>query len=397
MTKILISGHASVFPPEHGGAKNIRHVAESLAAAGVEVRVLVKLHPPVKERQRFAGQHPDGLEAARSEFEHWTSEGPGKPCSFVHKGVSYKGIPGESSDLARASEAELASFDPDSFILCDDSLDEGLDLFEVGARSGRLVFLAQTIHSLAFGPYAMKPSAGVTAAIAKARRIIAPSRYVKDYIEKHLQRDASVLYPDVFGAPPFPVLGSFDNPYITMVNPCPWKGSSILMNLARLRPDLAFAAVPTWGATPPLVAELAAIPNITLLEETPRIDEIFSKTRVLIAPSMCQEAFGLVSPEALLRGVPVVASDIAGLKESTLGVCPLIPVMPLPFDGPKEGTDHTKFEWTEPANPVQPWSDALDAILQSREAYEVRARAGREAALAFVEGLSRRNIVENFV
>jgi hypothetical protein len=390
--RVLISSHASMFPPEHGGAKNVRHVAELLSEGGAECRVLAKLHPPVPTRQRFAGQHMDGLTAHREQFSAWDAG----QCTWSHAGVHYRGVAGESADLARASEKEVAAFKPDIFILCDDSLDEGLDLFEVAAASGKLVFLAQTIHSLAFGPYAMKPSPGVTACIKKAQKIIAPSQYVKNYIQTHLGREATVFYPDVFGKPPFPELGRYSNPYITMINPCPWKGSSILMGLARRRPDLAFATVPTWGATPDLVTELKAIKNITLLEETPRIDEIFRQTRVLIAPSMCQEAFGLVSPEALLRGVPVVASDIAGLRESTLGVATLIQVLPLPFDGPKEGTDHTKFVWTEPENDIEPWSRALDEILASEENYNQRSRRGREAALAFVKGLSERSVLALF-
>lgn len=390
--KVLVSGHASLFPTEHGGAKNVRHVVELLAAAGAEVRVLVKLHPPVKERIRFAGQHVDGLAEHRHEFTDWQPDGPDGEIRWTHQGARYRGVPGESNDLARVSAREIAEFGPDAFIVCDDSLDEGVDLYNVARDSGRLVFLAQTIHSLAFGPYAMKPNPVVTEAIRHARKIIAPSQHVATYIEEHLGRPATVFYPDVFGHPPFPQLGSFDNPYITMINPCPWKGSSILINLARHRPDLAFATVPTWGATPDLIEQLKAIPNMTLLPETPRIDEIFARTRVLIAPSMCQEAFGLVSPEALLRGIPVVASDIAGLKESTLGVAQLIPVQPLPFSGPKEGTDHTKFEWIEPDNPVGPWSAALDAILESREVYAERARVGREKALAFVAGLAERDI-----
>jgi glycosyltransferase involved in cell wall biosynthesis len=181
-----------------------------------------------------------------------------------------------------------------------------------------------------------------------------------------------------------------------MINPCPWKGSSILVNLARRRPDLAFATVPTWGATPDLIKQLEDIPNMTLLEETPRIDEIFAQTRVLLAPSMCQEAFGLVSPEALLRGIPVIASDIAGLRESTLGVAPLIPVEPLPFDGPKEGTDHTKFVWREPDNPVEPWSRTLDAILESEDSYARASRRSRAAAVAFVQDLSHRSVLSLF-
>lgn len=394
--KVLVSGHASLFPTEHGGAKNVRHVAELLAAAGAEVRVLVKLHPPVQERIRFAGQHLDGLAEHRAQFTDWQPDGPDGEVRWTHSGIKYRGIRGESNDLARVSKTELAAFQPDAFIVCDDSLDEGVDLYNVAKDSGRLVFLAQTIHSLAFGPYAMKPNATVTEAIRHAKKIIAPSKHVAQYIETHLGRQATVFYPDVFGKPPFPDLGGYDNPYITMINPCPWKGSSILINLAKHRPDLAFATVPTWGATPDLIETLKAIPNLTILPETPRIDEIFSKTRILIAPSMCQEAFGLVSPEALLRGIPVVASDIAGLKESTLGVATLLPVEPLPFSGPKEGTDHTKFEWVEPFNPVEPWSAAIDDILKSREGYAERSKRGRETALAFVKSLNERDIPSLF-
>ena len=390
--KVLISGHASMFPPEHGGAKNVRHVAELLAAEGVEIRVLVKMHPPVKQRIRFAGQHIDGLEQHRPEFTSWTPPGADGACAWTHKRISYRGIVGESTDLARVTAREIAEFGPDSVIMCDDSLDEGLDLWQASAASGRLIFLAQTIHSLAFGPYAMKPNASVAEAIKKAKRIIAPSKHVAAHIEAQLGRKAEVFYPDVFGKPPFPDLSNFASPYITMINPCPWKGSSILINLAKRRPDLKFAAVPTWGATPDLIDKLKALPNMTLLEETPNIDEIFAKTRVLIAPSMCQEAFGLVSPEAMLRGVPVIASDIAGLKESTLGVATLLPVTPLPFSGPKEGTDHTKFEWVEPENDVEPWSRALDEILASESAYHERSKRGRAATLAFVESLSKRSI-----
>ena len=393
MKNVLFSGHASLFPAEHGGAKNVRHTAEGLAAAGLAVRVLVKMHPPVPGRIRFAGQHPDGLRASRHEFDKGLLEEERGVFSWSCRGVTYKAVPGESRDLAAATRREIELQRPHAVVLCDDSLDEGLELYEAGADSGRLVFLAQTIHSLPFGPYAMKPSAPVSAALQRAKKVVAPSRFVADYIAVHLGKEAEVHYPDVFGKGPFPDLGGYDNPYITMINPCPWKGSSILIKLARRRPDLAFAAVPTWGATPPLVAELKAAPNITVLEETPRIDEIYAKTKVLLAPSMCQEAFGLVSPEALLRGIPVVASDIAGLRESTLGAAALVPVTPLPFDGPREGTDHTKFVWTEPDNPVEPWSAALDAILESEASYRRCSLQGREAAGRFVKGLAGRPLL----
>ena len=238
----------------------------------------------------------------------------------------------------------------------------------------------------------MLKNEAVTESIKKAKQIFAPSLHVKNYVENELAKSAYLYYPNVFGSAPFPLLGSLLNPYITMINPCPWKGSSIFLKLARSRPDLSFAVVPTWGATPSLLEEIHSISNITVLRETEQIDSIFRQTKVLIAPSICQEAFGLISPEALLRGIPVIASDIAGLKESTLGAAKLIPVLELPFKNPPKGSDHTKFKWDEPNNPIEPWSNALDSILEDNN-YSRISMNGKQKAQQFVKQLEEQNIV----
>ena len=43
-------------------------------------------------------------------------------------------------------------------------------------------------------------------------------------------------------------------------------------------------------------------------------------TRILLVPSLWGEAFGLVVVEAMLRGIPVLASNVGGLVEAKLGV-----------------------------------------------------------------------------
>jgi glycosyltransferase involved in cell wall biosynthesis len=375
MKKVLLGIRVSMFPPEHGGAKNFRHILKALTQEGVECRVVVRLKPAAGGPPRFAGQKAADLPAE-------------------HEGVRYMGTPG--AEMARKLAQEIETFMPDAVILSDDPVDDGDELFAAGAASGRLVYFGQTVHFLPFGPYSVMPSAAVTASLTQAAKVVVPSAHVKAYVEEHLGKTPVIFHPPVFGEGPFPVLGHQDNDFVTMINPCPWKGSSIFLKIARARPNVAFAAVPTWGATPELLDELRALPNMTLLPQTQDVDEIYARTRVLLAPSLCQEAFGLVSPEALLRGIPVVASDIAGLKESTLAAATLIPVIPLPFSRPREDHDHGKFKWEEPDNDVGPWLAALDALLTRPRLYEETARVGKNRAEKFVRALSKtsaRNLI----
>ena len=372
MRKIIACSRVSLFPPEHGGAKNLRAVVEALAADGVECKVLVQM---TSAKRRFAGQHIDELKALGLETPRWQ-----------HRAVSYLGVENLPSEFANLIESE----NPDRVLLLDDAIDEAFELFDIAARSDRLVFLAQTVHSLPFGEFALAKYPRTAEAIRCARKILAPSEYVGEYVRTVLRREVAILRPQVFGQTP-PILGRLTNPCITMINPCAWKGLSIFLALATGRTDQQFAAVPTWGATAEVLEKIRGLSNITILQETSQVDEIYSKTKILLAPSLCQEAFGLVAPEALLRGIPVIASDIAGLRESTLGVSKTISVEPLSFAAPPPGTDPTKFRWEEPLNPVEPWSEAIDNIVRH---YEVISERGAIRAREFAEEVNRQSITK---
>lgn len=384
--RVLVVSRVSMFPSEHGGAKNIRSIVTSLTREGIECRVLVKMHPRGVQKQRFLGQHHSDLERlAKDRFNQ-------DSLKWNVDGIQYIGVEGDSNEIAKHAECEIQTFKPNAVFLCDDGLDDSKELFKVAAQSGKLVFLAQTIHCLPFGPYSMNRSPEVASYIRQAAYVIAPSQFVANYIETHLGKSASVYYPPVFGAAPFTKLGRYENKYVTFINPCPWKGSSIFKRLARARPDINFAVVPTWGATVALMTELSHFANVAVLEETPEIDKIFAQTRVLLVPSLCQEAFGLVSPEALLRGVPVIASQIGGLPESTLGIAKTIPVKPLSFERLPKMDGHPQLGWDEPINEIQPWSDALDEILGSRDHFERVSTQSKAKAEAFVSSLAKQSI-----
>ena len=81
----------------------------------------------------------------------------------------------------------------------------------------------------------------------------------------------------------------------------------MLCALARRLPAVAFAAVATQWTDARTRARLAALPNVTVLEADADVDRIFARTRVLLAPSLWQEACPLVVTEGMLRAIPVVA------------------------------------------------------------------------------------------
>src|SRR4029077_9650284 len=91
-------------------------------------------------------------------------------------------------------------------------------------------------------------------------------------------------------------------------------------------PQVQFAAVPTWGTNAHDLAALRSHANVTVLEPVDNIDDLLRRTRVVLVPSVWAEARSRFVVEAMMRGVPVIASDAGGIREAKLGVPYLIPV-----------------------------------------------------------------------
>ncbi len=172
--------------------------------------------------------------------------------------------------------------------------------------------------------------------------------------------------------------GPFDGPpergFVTMINPCLIKGLPIFLALAAAFPDVPFAAVPTWGADDEVLGALAARKNVRLLPPSDDIGEILRQTRVLLVPSLIPETFGYVAVEAMLRGIPVLASDLGGLPEAKLGVDYLLPVRPASWNGES---------YEAPEQDATPWQQTLLALLADPLLYERCSRASRDAASLF--------------
>ena len=214
--------------------------------------------------------------------------------------------------------------------------------------------------------------------------IITVSNYMRDYIKRWSGLDSTVIYVFSYGSGPFTHFNNFDTGYVTMVNPCVYKGISILLPLARSMPDVKFAAIPFWGTTQEDRDALMRLPNMTLLNPSPNIDDILKQTKVLLVPSIWGEAFPQVVGDAMLRGIPVLASNAGGLPETKLGVDYVIPVNMIEryvLDSKKQ------VQPVVPDQDISLWVETLSNVLTDRALYERLSRDSREAMLSFVDGL----------
>jgi glycosyltransferase involved in cell wall biosynthesis len=208
-----------------------------------------------------------------------------------------------------------------------------------------------------------------------------------DYIERHAGRRPVVIHPPIYGRPPFKQFGQFGSGIVLMINPCTVKGLSVFLGLADRFPRVEFAALTGWGTTAADRHELAVRPNCRLLGTVADIEEVLSKARVLLMPSLWYEGFGLIAMEAMLRGVPVIASDSGGLEEAKRGTGYVIPVRPV--ERYLRTIDETGMpEAVIPAQDIEPWAAALGRLLEDEQEYRREAETSRARAEQFVEKLN---------
>jgi glycosyltransferase involved in cell wall biosynthesis len=251
-------------------------------------------------------------------------------------------------------------------------------------REDRVVLLAHTISEImdAFGPDTAYPDQRRHELLKRCAGRIAPSRYLASFMEEWGGLDTEVLSFPAYGHPPFRDLSSFDSGYITLISPSEQKGLPLFEVLTRALPDVEFAVVPSSMTAPKDRALLNALPNVSILPFSENIDDVFEQTRALLVPSLGYENFPLVIVEAMLRGIPVLASDCGGIPEAKLGVEYLLPINEVTI---KQKEPPQVWDVTLPDQDPGPWAAAIRDLLGDRQRYEDVARRSREAAHEFLD------------
>jgi glycosyltransferase involved in cell wall biosynthesis len=185
-------------------------------------------------------------------------------------------------------------------------------------------------------------------------------------------------------------------PIVGCLKLSPEKGGVLFLDLARALPQLHFLAV---CADPTLQAAAAQLPNVRTTAPGD-VQSLLQHMTVLLAPSLWQEAYGMVVTDALLRGVPVIVSDQGGLEEAALGcAAAVVPVNPMQL--PEAGSESAGFRpsWQARVLPAEQdvagWAQALQRLLGDRGMYESCSQSGWDAAQRLVQ--HQRQLLEQLV
>ena len=376
--RILLAQNSLYYPAHGGGDKSNRLLLEALAARGHACAVVARI-----------SVFEDGARARY--LEDLAARGVHSPAGadgvvrFERAGVEVDVV--TAVNQRAVFRARIEGFRPDVILASTD--DPAQLLLEPALRhpAARVVYLARATLALPFGPDCAFPSETKTARIRSADAVVGVSQYVADYIRCYAGIPAVHVPISLMEPEEWPALGRFENEFVTFVNPCAVKGIAIFLALADAFPEIAFAAVPTWGTNRQDRAALAARANVRLLDPVDDINVLLACTRVLLVPSLWAEARSRMVIEAMLRGVPVMAAHVGGIPEAKMGVPYLLPVNPITRY--RAEVDEQMVPVAEvPPQEIGPWREALARLMSDRPHYEEMARASRAAALSYAAGLS---------
>jgi hypothetical protein len=295
---------------------------------------------------------------------------------------SVHNLPRRSGILAE----EIARLEPNWVLISSEDVSHTLLREAAHAAPGRIVFLAHTPQFLPFGPESWNPDRAALEIVHSARAVVTIGHHMAAYVRRYAGVNAAVIHPPIYGRGAWPQYSNFEADWIVMINPCQVKGVTIFRGLAERFPEHQFAALIGWATTSADKESLTAHPNIRLLPSVPSIDEVLSRTRVLLMPSLWYEGFGLIAMEAMLRGLPVISSDSGGLVEAKQGTGYVIPVHPIERYYPE--FDETYMPKPDvPEQNLEPWTKALEKLLTDSREYSTESVQSRWVAERFVSRL----------
>jgi len=213
--------------------------------------------------------------------------------------------------------------------------------------------------------YRSLPRADIDFVLESADQIFCCSQYMQNFLRGRAKRESEILLNDWDEDE---VLiddtARAEGASITAICGYRHKGGEIFLELARRFADEKFMLVgaPWSDIAIDILGEAAACPNVELPGRM-RPRDFLARSKLVLVPSQWPEPFGRIAVEAMVNGVPVLASRNGGLTE-IIG------------DGPM-GVDTF--------GDVDAWEDCLRAQLEGHAIGPAEMEAGRVRAQTFLD------------
>jgi glycosyltransferase involved in cell wall biosynthesis len=361
--------------PTSGAALCTRDLFALLAARGWACGVMTgpyldtHSNPPIDDRFRDAsGVRAERGQAGSLGFTVYNFVAPrGYPVSIVSPeppATRRAPTPDETSLFLRLLGLAVKEFRPE-VVLTYGGDPASVGVIDVARRAGAKV--AFWLHNYAY------QSADL---LRTCDAVIVPSAHVRDHYRTALGIESVVL----------PGPWDWDQvkcervgrQHVTFVNPEPTKGVFWFARLAevlgRSRPDIPLLVVEGRESTDWLGrcgVDLVGIQSVHRMRTTTDPRHFYRASKLVLMPSLWDEAFGRVAVEAQLNAIPVIGSGRGGLSEALRPGGFVLAI-------PNRYTPNTRV--APSAEEVTSWADLIVRLWDDPQAYAAASATARAAA-----------------
>lgn len=211
-----------------------------------------------------------------------------------------------------------------------------------------------------------------------------PSRYLARAYRERIGLESTSIFPPLM---PAEVIAANPRPhYFTFVNPSREKGVMLFARLAEelsiARPAIPLLVIDARGTARQLIEaglaggfDLRRHKNILNSPGVANPSLFLAQTRVMLVPSVGAEAASRVAAEALVNGVPPIASERGGLPEVVATGGAIVPLPPTLKETTSNPVSHEE---------VRPWVEAVLRWYDDPAAYFLARESARRASTRFL-------------
>jgi len=360
-----------------GAPRSLATICEMLVCAGFQVRALAvsACGDPTVDPRKILSQLGIEFRVEHRKRPEWVFERRGIPYRIMDVGglgfTEWPKVYGRHFDAI--FDEELRTFQPDVLFTYGGTEADRKRFHRAQNSGAKVVFGLRNEFYLSTHDWHRHIDAFIT-----------PSRFLSDLYRREIGIE-SIGMPtpmeleDVRAEEHDPI-------FLTIVNPSYEKGvvlfATLAEELSKQRPDLPMLVIESRGGAGLLAAvgeaggfDLRRHENIMFSPAVPNPKDIYAPTRILMAPSLWQEAGGRIVGEALVNGIPPLVSDRGALSEYAGGAG-------YTFHVPEEITPATQ----KPVAPevVQPWIDVIIRMFDDEDFYKAECDKARKAAKKFL-------------